>query len=239
METGLKIFEAIPAIIADIEAIQKTRKENTQIKYAYRGIDEFMNALNPLLAKHCVTIMPDVLKNDRDIYSNASGTRMTNVVMHIRYTLTAKDGSSTSGTMSGEAFDSGDKASNKAMSIALKYFIMQVFMVPTEDIDDPDDHDTAGKIPAKPKDEPKKVASDKAVNNPAQQAKDKAWINKKPTPAMITRLFAIAGSRGWSNEQVKATMMKCWNVESTKDLTIDNYEALVHAMLQLSPPEIV
>jgi len=233
METGRMIFEAIPAIINDIESIKKTKKENTAIKYAYRGIDEFMNALNPLLGKHCVTIVPDILKNEREVYSNANGTRMTNVVMHIKYTLTAKDGSFTSGSTIGEAFDSGDKASNKAMSIALKYFIMQVFMVPTEDIDDPDNHDTAGKIPVKKPEDPKKEAPKKP------EVKGSDWVNKRPTPAMITRLFAIAGERKWSNDQVKATMKATWNVESTKDLTVTQYDSLVQVIQSMSPPEIV
>ena len=34
--------------------------------------------------------------------------------------------------------DSGDKASNKAMAIALKYAFFQVFCIPTEEMKDPD-----------------------------------------------------------------------------------------------------
>ncbi len=34
--------------------------------------------------------------------------------------------------------DSGDKASNKALSIAMKYALLQVFCIPTEDAKDPD-----------------------------------------------------------------------------------------------------
>ena len=38
----------------------------------------------------------------------------------------------------GEAADNGDKGYNKCKSIALKYVLMQMFLVPTKDIVDPD-----------------------------------------------------------------------------------------------------
>ena len=58
--------------------------------------------------------------------------------MKIKYTFFATDGTFVSATMAGEAADSGDKASNKAMSIAHKYALLQVFCIPTDDAKDPD-----------------------------------------------------------------------------------------------------
>jgi hypothetical protein len=43
--------------------------------------------------------------------------------------------------MFGEAMDSGDKATNKAMSAAYKYACFQAFSIPTESRDD-EDHQT-------------------------------------------------------------------------------------------------
>lgn len=215
----MKIFESIPAIIADIEAIQKTKKEGSVIKYAYRGIDEFMNALNPLLAKHCVTITPDILKNDRDVYSNSNGTRMTNVVMHIKYTLTAKDSSSTSGTVIGEAFDSGDKASNKAMSIALKYFIMQVFMVPTEDIDDPDDHDPS-ELKKQPVEEKKQAPK---VIDPKKPSSTPNYVS----PAQVARLWAIQRNSDKSIADVMQKMKEKFQIGEAEKLTFAPYNELI------------
>ena len=60
-------------------------------------------------------------------------TRLT-----IRFDFIAIDGSSISATVIGEAMDSGDKATNKAMSIAFKYACFQVFCIPTEEMQDPD-----------------------------------------------------------------------------------------------------
>jgi hypothetical protein len=48
------------------------------------------------------------------------------------------DGSSVTTVITGEAMDSGDKATNKAMSVALKYALLQMFLIPTDDMRDPD-----------------------------------------------------------------------------------------------------
>ena len=59
-------------------------------------------------------------------------------VCTVRYTFYAKDGSSVQCVVVGEGMDSGDKATNKAMSIAFKYACFQVFCIPTEEMKDPD-----------------------------------------------------------------------------------------------------
>jgi hypothetical protein len=62
--------------------------------------------------------------------------------------ISADDGSSHCVTTFGEAMDSGDKATNKAMSAALKYCCLQTFMVPTEGDNDSDatTHEVVGSI---------------------------------------------------------------------------------------------
>jgi len=135
------IYKAIPSIIKDIEAVKKKKEAYGSVKYAYRRIDDFMNALNPLLGKNEVTLVPEVLDVERGTVDTKSGGVMNTVKIKAKYSLYASDGSFISGIVIGEGFDSGDKASGKAQSNALKYFIMPTFMVPTEDIDDTDGHE--------------------------------------------------------------------------------------------------
>jgi hypothetical protein len=52
----------------------------------------------------------------------------------------SKDGSEVKVSTYGEAMDSGDKATNKAMSAALKYALMQTFTIPTEGDNDSENH---------------------------------------------------------------------------------------------------
>jgi hypothetical protein len=68
-----------------------------------------------------------------------SGGKYTKVALVVEYTLHAEDGSSVSTTVRGEGDDTGDKAGNKALAVAHKYALLQMFMIPTEDAKDPED----------------------------------------------------------------------------------------------------
>ena len=52
--------------------------------------------------------------------------------------VSSHDGSKTYAIVSGEAMDSGDKSTNKAMSAAYKYMAFQTFAIPTEGDNDAD-----------------------------------------------------------------------------------------------------
>lgn len=136
MENG-KIYEAISNVMAEIGAIGKEKK-NLQQGFMYRGIDDVMNALQPSLVKHKVFIVPEVTSETREEKTNKNGTLLFYVRLGITYRFFTTDGSSIETKVIGEAMDSGDKATNKAMSIAYKYACFQVFCIPTEEMRDPD-----------------------------------------------------------------------------------------------------
>ncbi len=136
MESG-KIYEAISNVMAEIRAIGKEKK-NQQQGFMYRGIDDVMNALQPSLVKHKVFIVPEVTSETREEKINKNGTLLFYVRLGVTYRFFTTDGSSIETRVIGEAMDSGDKATNKAMSIAYKYACFQVFCIPTEEMRDPD-----------------------------------------------------------------------------------------------------
>ena len=131
------IFKKISTIMSELDAVGKDSR-NAQQGFNFRSIDAVINELHPLLAKHGVFIVPEVIEEKREERSTKSGGVMTYALMKIRYTFCAEDGSSVSAIMIGEGSDTGDKASNKAQSIALKYACLQVFAIPTNDDKDPD-----------------------------------------------------------------------------------------------------
>lgn len=135
------IHESISAIMEEIEAIGKNKK-NTQQNFMYRGIDDLYNDLQPKFAKHKVFITSRVLNRQREERPSKSGGVLIWTIMDMEFTFHAADGSSVSSIMTGESMDSGDKGANKAMSIALKYCLFQMFLIPTEDLknSDPDAH---------------------------------------------------------------------------------------------------
>lgn len=151
-----KIFSSIHAVMEDIGAIGKD-KRNTQQGFMYRGVDDVMNALNPAFIKHRIFITPEVLEQHREKRSTGKGGELIYSVCKIKYTFYADDGSHVEAIVIGEGMDSGDKASNKAMSVAFKYACFQVFCIPTEEMQEPNanpvDPDRDCHEPSKTKDE--------------------------------------------------------------------------------------
>lgn len=139
-----EIYQAIIGVMADIGAIGK-EKRNTQQGFKYRGVDDVMNALQPVMVQHGLFVVPEIIDQKREERQTKNKGNLIYSVCTVRYTFYAKDGSSVQCVVIGEGMDSGDKATNKAMSIAFKYACFQVFCIPTEEMkeiptkmDDPD-----------------------------------------------------------------------------------------------------
>jgi hypothetical protein len=132
-----KIYPAISAIMGEIEAVGKNRN-NAQQNYKYRGIDDVYLAVNAALVKHGVFTVPEVLDMKREERPSKSGGVLFTTVLTMKYTFFASDGSNVQTVVIGEGMDSGDKASNKAMSVAQKYAFIQIFSIPTEEPKDPE-----------------------------------------------------------------------------------------------------
>jgi hypothetical protein len=131
------IFETINAVMEEIGAVGKNSRNEKQ-KYMYRGIDDVMNALNPAFTKHKLFMVPEVVSQKREERQTANEKNLIHSVLSVKYTFYAEDGSSIYTIVPGEGMDSGDKASNKAMSAAFKYACFQTFCIPTEEMQDPD-----------------------------------------------------------------------------------------------------
>lgn len=131
------IFERMVRILGELPAIGKDAR-NDQQKFMYRSHDAVLNALNPLLAKHGVFVVPNVLQREVDRRTTKSGTIMYEVNLHVRYTFYGAKGDSFTASAWGEGTDSGDKSTNKAMTMAFKNVLAQAFAVSTADTIDTD-----------------------------------------------------------------------------------------------------
>lgn len=168
------IYETISEVMAEIGAIGKNDR-NDQQKFMYRGIDAVMNALNPALIKCKMFVVPEVLEQTREERQTRSGSNLIYSVCKIKYTFYAEDGSSVSAVVVGEGMDSGDKSTNKAMSVAFKYACFQVFCIPTEEMVDPDAecHEVKPKeSPAKADSQPKAAPGQAEPQSESSQAKN-------------------------------------------------------------------
>ena len=135
-----KIYESINKIQAALAktGISKERKNKEQ-GYAFRGIDDVYGALAPLLAENHVCIMPRVTERDFRERTTSRGTVLFYVTVRAEFDfVSAIDGSKHTCVTYGEAMDTADKATNKAMSAAYKYACLQTFCIPTEGDNDAD-----------------------------------------------------------------------------------------------------
>lgn len=138
MNEGGLIFEKIPAIMADLGAIEKTRASQG-LKYKFRGIDDFLYALHPLFIEHEVFVMPRVVERSYELHiskNNRADQHHTHAT--VAYTIYAKDGSNIDCSVIAESMDSSDKADPQCMSVAFKTAMAQMFCVPTESTPDAD-----------------------------------------------------------------------------------------------------
>ncbi|ELY2809478.1 ERF family protein [Cronobacter sakazakii] len=134
METK-QVYEAISAVAREMAAtgISKDRT-NTQQNFKFRGIDQVYNALAPALVNHGLLILPRITERTVTERTTPKGTVLFYVVVKAEFDfVSTKDGSVHTVVTYGEAMDSGDKATNKAMSIAYKYAAFQAFCIPTEE----------------------------------------------------------------------------------------------------------
>ncbi len=180
MENKGMIYELIGKAIGKIGAIGKDKK-NVQQGFMYRGIDQVYNALNPVMAELGIFFCPEVIDQKREERVTKAGTVLTYTLLTMRYTAYAPDGSSVSMTVVGEGMDSGDKGSNKAMSVAMKYAMFQLFCIPTEEMKDPDADVYTDIVPRGPQ-KPVKMSVAQTVPPAAPKAEKAAEPQEKAAP---------------------------------------------------------
>jgi len=139
----MKVYKAIAAVMAEMakHGIAKDRRNTQGSGYNFRGIDDVYNALAPLLSASGLVILPRMIGRTCEERQSKSGGNLFYVTVEAEFDLvSADDGSKHTIRTFGEAMDSGDKATNKAMSAAFKYAAFQAFCIPTEGDNDADAH---------------------------------------------------------------------------------------------------
>lgn len=124
------VFEAISTIMGELPAIGKSGKAaEAQGGYAYRGIEQITAALQPLLAKHGVIVVPQA-----DLISVTKSPGMktdnwTDTALRVAWCVYGPDGTFLNAQTIGIGRDNADKGANKAMSQATKYLYLELFCI--------------------------------------------------------------------------------------------------------------
>lgn len=232
-----KIYAAIAGVINDIGTVSKD-KINKQQGFKYRSIDDVYSVLNPALAKNRVFILPEILNERREIKTTAKGTQMICVILDMKYTIYAEDGSHIQTTLKGEAMDTGDKAINKAMAIAYKYLCFQLFCIPVEDMADPDaDSHELGTDKQLPKEAPKsrtltssKKKSSTEKQSPVRNEKENTTAdnrdeNGKITEAMINTIHSEQKRTGVAEKAILSRLHT--KAKKIEDLTVEEFNQVM------------
>jgi hypothetical protein len=133
--TALPIAQAMGAIMKEVGAIAKKDK-NTSQGFNFRGIDSVVNAVSPALQKHGVIVVPSVEDYEyATVEIGRNRTAMGHVKVKVTYTFIGANGDAIKATVVGEAMDSGDKATAKAMSVAFRTALLQALALPTDEPD--------------------------------------------------------------------------------------------------------
>ena len=87
----MNIYQTINKIIEDLKPIGKNQKNITQ-GFMFRGIEDVMNALQPLFAKHKLFIVPQVLEQTREERMSSKGGILLYSILKIKHIFYAEDG---------------------------------------------------------------------------------------------------------------------------------------------------
>ncbi|AHF77943.1 Gp69, gp70 phage protein [Sodalis praecaptivus] len=129
------VYKAISNVARELAAAGiKKGSQNKQQGFMFRGIDAVYNALAPALVTNGLLILPRIVERSLLERTSQKGAALFYVTVKAEFDfVSTEDGSIHTVTTYGEAMDSGDKATNKAMSIAYKYAAFQAFCIPTEE----------------------------------------------------------------------------------------------------------
>ena len=130
----MKVHDSLLEVMKEVGAVGKNDR-NTSQGFAFRGIDAVINAVSPAFQKHKVIVVPTVIESQSREVESAKGKAVTHVELKVAYTFYGSEGDFISATVCSEAMDYGDKATAKAMSVALRTALLQTLALPTDEPD--------------------------------------------------------------------------------------------------------
>jgi hypothetical protein len=204
----MKVYAAIRNVASQMakDGIGKTR-ENKEQRFKFRGIDETLNALAPVLAANGLVVLPRMLSRQITERQTKSGNPLFSVVVDAEFDFVAtEDGSKHTVKTFGEAMDTGDKATNKAMSIAYKYAAFLAFCIPVEGMGEDADTTTHDVAPiAGPAGYDDWFLNLRAVADEGTDALKATWLSSKPT---YRTHLATTNNAAWEALKAKAAQVK-------------------------------
>lgn len=131
-DSKISVGEAVARVASEVGAINKD-ETNKEQGFKFRSIEAITDKVRPLLARHGVVIVPNVVSFDYSEQVSKGGARGIRCVANMAYQIVGPDGSWITGGMLGEAVDYGDKSTSKAVQMAFKYFLTELLTIGSGD----------------------------------------------------------------------------------------------------------
>lgn len=128
------VIQALAAVAEDVRSVRKLDTNEHQ-RFQFRGIDAVLNAVGPAFRAHGVVCIPNVEDLDLDVVTTTGGKASTRALVRVRYQFYGPAGDHLDAVVYGESWDTGDKATAKAFSVAYRTALLQTLTIPTDEPD--------------------------------------------------------------------------------------------------------
>lgn len=213
---------ALSNAMRDIGAVKKG-DFNQFHKFAFRGVESVTNAAYPALCKNGIVIIPRVIETRLEDASTSQGKGAREATVTVEYVVVGPAGDMLTACMVGQAMDTGDKSVSKALSIAYKYLLFQLFAIPTEEggQEDPDGqaHERA---PRQQRSGRRPVPDDPQGSGGPREI----TAGQKKKLSILMRELGIRGD-GVGDDLYRAGMQAIYSIDSIKELTFEQARALI------------
>jgi hypothetical protein len=223
--------QIIQAVMQEVQGLAKKDK-NTHQGFAFRGIDAVMNAVGPALRKHGGFMVPQVIEKTHEIMNG----KLNLVRITVSYSVYGSEGEPITGWVAAEAFDSGDKATAKAMSVAYRTALLQTLCLPTDEQDP--DAETFERSPAQTPKPRASVGSYAGENSKPAPSTPKA--TKKPADGKPAGNGVISEAQlGVLHKLAKKTEVSESDLveiagKAIKDLSLEEASSLINDLLAVT-----
>jgi hypothetical protein len=145
-ETDFNIYQKLVAVRKQITGIHKDAKTNFGDKFKYVSSNNILSMVRPLLDEQNLVLVVSVTGHDlidkwrpEQAGVKPQNEHFTQLEIAFTWVNADKPDETIPCAFYGQGLDTGEKGVGKALTYAMKYFLLQFFQVPTDE-DDPDGH---------------------------------------------------------------------------------------------------
>jgi hypothetical protein len=227
----LNLIQKAAKVMAAVEYVPKNGWNDFH-KYHYATEADITSCVRANLAEQGLMLIPTVEKVEWSQLQGKSGTDRL-ATMTVKFTLT--DGiESKEFIVLGEGADRGDKATYKAMTGALKYALLKLFLIPTGDDPEKEEDDKLEQqrppVQRKPADAPKAAADASRQSGASKMNPRAAFLHTK-----ATKRFGMTedGFETWATEVCAWPAYKNASLWAPVDM-----DAMARALEQLEAKDV-